>query len=595
MLILVYYMKSHCDKIKNPMLAKFLPREEFESYEDFKENFEINIPQNFNYGYDVIDEWTRLDPERIALLWCNDYGDELRISWKQLSEYSNKFANVLKNHGIKKGDNVLFIAKRRWQFWPLAVACIKIGAPFVPGSFLLTKKDIEYRCKVADIKLVVTVSDKWVVDNVNEALKALPEIKKAYLTTEPGAETTLLEKGVTYDPFEDKELKGWFDITQEMHKTEAEWKKPVGGDLASGKDMMLLYFTSGTTGFPKMVFHDHIHPLGHIITAHYWQQLEMTDCHLSVSDTGWAKSGWGKFYGQWIVGVCNFVYDMDNFVPAWLLEKMQDYKITTFCAPPTIYRFMIQEKVEKYDLSNIRLSFTAGEPLQPEVFNQWKLLTGCGIIEGFGQTEGPVLCANFKWIEPKPGSMGKPSPLYDIDLVDDEGKQVPVGEEGRIVIKGLEKYVPPGLFRGYYKDDASTKKSWYDGMYFPGDMAWKDEDGYFWFVGRSDDVIKCSGYRIGPFEVESAIQEHPSVLECAVTAVPDKVRGEVVKATIILAEGYTPGPELVKDIQNHVKKITAPYKYPRVIEFVDALPKTVSGKIVRREIRRMDEEKYKLE
>jgi len=587
-------MNSNSNNIKNPMLSRFLERESFDSYEDFKQNFKINAPENFNFGYDVIDEWAKIDPNRVALLWCNDHEDERNITWKQLSEYSNKFANVMKSHGIKKGNRILFIAKRRWQYWPLAIACMKLGAAFIPGSFLLTKKDIEYRCKTADVKLVITVSDKWVVDNVNAALKNMKHIKRAYLTTEPNAEFENTEKGISYKP-DSFELKDWFDITKEARNTSSNWEKPENELLASGNDMMLLYFTSGTTGQPKMVFHDYFHPLGHIITAHYWQQLEISDRHISVSDTGWAKSGWGKFYGQWIVGVCNFVYDMDNFVPARLLQKLQDYKVTTFCAPPTIYRFMIQEKVEKYDLSSIRLSFTAGEPLQPEVFNIWKSLTGLDIIEGFGQTEGPVLCANFKWIKPKPGSMGKPSPLYNIDLIDENGDSVPAGEEGRIVIKGLDEYIPPGLFRGYFNDEAATKNSWHDGIYFTGDMAWKDEDGYFWFVGRSDDIIKCSGYRIGPFEVESAIQEHPAVLECAVTSIPDKIRGEVVKATIILTKEYEPSEELVKDIQNHVKKATAPYKYPRVIEFVDELPKTVSGKIIRKEIRRRDEEKYKKE
>lgn len=579
------------DKPKNPMLSRFLPRESFESYEDFKENFRIDIPDDFNYGYDVIDEWANLDPEKTALLWCNDHGDEKCFSWKELADESDRFAAVLSARGIKKGDTVMFIVKRRWQFWPMAIACMKIGAPFIPASFLLTKKDIAYRCEIADVRLIAGTSDKWIVDNINTALSDMKHIQKAVIAPEKNAAAAYIENKTAYAP-EDPALADWFDITAETENVAVPWKMPVSGKPSSGEDLMLIYFTSGTTGLPKMVYHDCNHPLGHIITAHYWQRLESTDRHISVSDTGWAKCGWGKFYGQWIVGVTNFVYDMDDFVPKNLLEKIQDYKVTTFCAPPTIYRFMIQENVENYDLSSVRHSFTAGEPLQPEVFNQWKKLTGCDIIEGFGQTEGPVLCANFEWIAPKPGSMGKPSPLYDIDLVDEDGNTVPVGEEGRLVIKGLDKYIPPGLFRRYYKDEEATRSSWHDGMYFPGDMAWKDEDGYFWFIGRSDDVIKCSGYRIGPFEVESALQEHPSVLECAVTAVPDPVRGEVVKATIVLAQGFEGTPELVKELQNHVKKATAPYKYPRVVEFVPELPKTVSGKIMRKEIRRQDRIKY---
>ncbi|MBO4302374.1 AMP-binding protein [Methanosarcinaceae archaeon] len=573
------------------MLARFLPRESFSSYEDFKTNFRIDIPENFNFGYDIIDEWAKICPEKTALLWCNDHDDEYRISWEELSDLSNRFAAVLKAHGIGKGDAVMYIVKRRWQFWPMAIACMKIGAPFIPASFLLTVKDIDYRCRIADVRLIVGASDKWIVDNINGALKDLSGIQKAVIIPEKNAKKAYIENGTAYAS-DDPALSDWFDVTAEMREVKEPWICPASGKPASGHDMMLVYFTSGTTGYPKMVYHDYNHPLGHIITAHYWQGLESTDLHISVSDTGWAKCGWGKFYGQWIVGVTNFVYDMDDFVPTNLLKKLQDYKVTTFCAPPTIYRFMIQEDVSGYDLSNIRRSMTAGEALQPEVFNQWKKLTGCSIIEGFGQTEGPVLCANFEWLTPKPGSMGKPSPLYDIDLVDDDGRSVPTGEEGRIVIKGLDKYIPPGLFRCYYKDEASTQASWHDGMYFPGDMAWKDEDGYFWFIGRSDDVIKCSGYRIGPFEVESALQEHPAVLECAVTAVPDPIRGEVVKATIVLTQGYVGSPELIKDIQNHVKKATAPYKYPRVVEFVDSLPKTVSGKIMRKEIRRQDRLKY---
>jgi len=334
-----------------------------------------------------------------------------------------------------------------------------------------------------------------------------------------------------------------------------------------------------------MVYYNFTHPIGHIVTAHYWQQLEYSDIHISVSDTGWAKCGWGKIYGQWIVGVTNFVYDMEKFVPQLLLDKISKYHVTTFCAPPTIYRFMIHENVQEFDLSSLRICLTAGEPLQPEVYNQWKRLTGLPIVEGFGQTETTVLAANFEWIEHKPGSMGKPSPIYDIDIVDEDGNSCPTGTEGNIVIRGIDDKWPVGLFQCYYRDEDATKKCMYNNLYNTGDVAWKDEEGYYWFVGRSDDVIKCSGYRIGPFEVESALQTHPSVLECAVTAFPDPDRGQVVKASVVLSKGYLPSESLIKELQDHVKHTTAPYKYPRIIEFLDELPKTISGKIRRVEIR----------
>jgi len=351
---------------------------------------------------------------------------------------------------------------------------------------------------------------------------------------------------------------------------------------------MLMYFTSGTTGMPKIVLHDFNYPLGHIVTARYWQRLPEEGLHLTVAETDWAKAAWGKLYGQWLCGVSIFVYDMDKFVPDRLLRMIEKYRVTSFCAPPTIYRFFIKENLRQYNLSSIKTACTAGEPLNPEVFNQFKEATGLDIIEGFGQTESTVLCANFPWFPSKPGSMGKPSPLYDLDIVDESGRSCPPGVEGNIVIRNLNKFTPPGLFKGYYRDQAATNRVWHDGMYNTGDVAWKDEDGFFWYVGRSDDVIKCSGYRIGPFEVESALMEHPAVLECAVTAAPDPIRGQVVKATIVLAKGWEGSEQLVKELQDYVKHATAPYKYPRIVEFVDELPKTISGKIRRVEIREND-------
>ena len=351
---------------------------------------------------------------------------------------------------------------------------------------------------------------------------------------------------------------------------------------------MLVYFTSGTTGSPKAVCHNFAHPLGHIITAKYWQQVQEDTLHMSVTDSGWAKFGWGKIYGQWIAGATIFAYDMDKFVPTKLLQKIQDYRLTTFCAPPTMYRFMLQEDVASFDLSSVQNFATAGEPLNAEVTLAWERLTGKKIREGFGQTEGPVLLATFPWVEPRPGSMGKPSPLLNVKLLDDEGNEVPDGEEGAICVTGLKEAYPPGLFVGYYQDEERTREAVGGAYYNLHDMAWRDSDGYCFFVGRNDDVIKCSGYRIGPFEVESALIEHPAVVECAVTAAPDPIRGKVVKATVVLAKGWEPSDELVKELQNHVKKTTAPYKYPRIVEFTDELPKTIGGKIKRKLIRTND-------
>jgi len=550
------------------MLEKFLPREKFDSYEDFKENYRVNIPENFNFAYDVVDEWAQRNPEKTAMVWCNDHGDEKIFTFGDLKRLSDKAANLFKSLGIGKGDVVLLILKRRWQFWICTLGLQKVGAVSVPATIQLTKKDIVYRCNLASVKMIISVSDDIVVNNVEAALSESATVKLKALVDEP--------------------KDGWIDFNSSLEAAPEEWTRPVGKESAGGTDPMLMYFTSGTTGMPKIVLHDFTYPIGHIVTAHYWQRLNSDMLHLTVSETGWAKCGWGKIYGQWICGAIIFVYDMDKFEPDRLLRIIEKYKITSFCAPPTIYRYFIKEDLSKYDLSSVKMACTAGEPLNPEVFYQFKKATGLEIIEGFGQSESSVLCANFEWIKPKPGSMGKPSPLYDIDIIDENGQSCPPGVEGNIVIKNLDKYVPPGLFKCYYRDEEATKRVWHDGIYNTGDVAWRDEDGYFWFVGRSDDVIKCSGYRIGPFEVESALLEHPAVLECAVTAAPHPIRGQVVKATVVLASGWEPSEKLVKELQDHVKHVTAPYKYPRIVEFVDELPKTVSGKIRRAEIRKKD-------
>lgn len=547
------------------MLEKFLPRREFSSYEDFKSNYRVKLPEHFNFAYDVMDAWAAEAPDKPAMVWCDDRGGEKIFSFRDMKYLSDKAANFFKDQGIQKGDVVMLLLKRRWHYWVCTLALEKLGAVSIPATIQLTKKDIIYRNNAASVKMIVSVMDHEILSYIEEAVKESPTVLCRALV------------GGNKD--------GWLDFDAGLAKASPDWTRPTGQQAAGGSDNMLMYFTSGTTGMPKIVLHDFYHPIGHIVTAHYWQRLSEEGLHLTVSESGWAKCGWGKLYGQWICGVALFVYDMEKFVPERLLKVMEKYNITSFCAPPTIYRFLIQEDLTKYDLSSIKKACTAGEPLNPEVYYQFKKATGLDIIEGFGQSETTVLCANFQWIIPKPGSMGKPSPLYDIDIVDENGRSCPAGTEGNIVVKNLDKGLPPGLFKGYYRDEEATSRVWSNGVYNTGDMAWRDEDGYYWFVGRSDDVIKCSGYRIGPFEVESALMEHPSVLECAVTAAPDSVRGQIVKATIVLTKGWTGNDALIKELQLHVKKATAPYKYPRIIEFVDELPKTISGKIKRKEIR----------
>ena len=550
------------------ILKKYCPRIDFDSYEDFYENFKINVPEAFNFGFDVVDEWAAVEPDKKALLWCNDAGEERTFTFTDIARLSNKAANAFRGLGIAKGDVVLCILRRRWEYWVVATALCKLGATIIPATLQLTKKDISYRANSADVKAMVCVNDPYVVEQTEEALAEAPSIKNTILV--------------------DGQREGWISFDSLIENESETFERPTGDAGVTSKDIMLIYFTSGTTGNPKAVMHNFAHPLGHILTAKYWQQVQENKLHMSVTDSGWAKFGWGKIYGQWIAGATVFCYDMDKFIPAKLLQHMQDYQLTTFCAPPTMYRFMLQEDVASYDLSSIQNFATAGEPLNAEVTIQWERLTGKKIREGFGQTEGPVLLATYPWIEPRPGSMGKPSPLLNTKLLDDNGCEVEDGEEGAICVTGLKEAYPPGLFVGYYHNPEKTAEAVGGEYYNLHDMAWRDSDGYCFFVGRNDDVIKCSGYRIGPFEVESALVAHPAFVECAVTAAPDPIRGKVVKATIVLAKGYEPSDELVKELQNHVKHTTAPYKYPRVVEFVDELPKTVGGKIKRKQIRTQD-------
>ncbi len=532
--------------------------------EDFRKNFKINVPENFNFGYDIVDEWAAKAPGKRALCWTNDKGEHIDFTFADIKRETDKTASYFQSLGIGKGDMVMLILKRRYEFWFSVIALHKIGAVAIPATHLLTKKDIVYRTNAASVKAIVAIGEEPLVSSIQEAMPESPTVKN------------LISIGQTIP-------EGWEDFHKGIEHA-APFVRPE--NVNTNDDLFLLYFTSGTTGNPKMVTHSFSYPLGHIVTAKYWQNLNEESLHLTVADTGWAKAAWGKLYGQWIAGAAVFVYDHEKFVPAELLSVIEKYRVTSFCAPPTMYRFMIREDLKKYDLSALKYCTIAGEPLNPSVYETFLKETGIKMKEGFGQTETTVSIVTFPWMEPKPGSMGVPSPAFDMDLITADGRSAEDGEQGEIILR-TDRWKPVGLFLGYYRDEEKTKEIYHDNVYHTGDIAWRDEDGYYWFVGRTDDVIKSSGYRIGPFEVESALMTHPAVVECAITGAPDEVRGQVVKATIVLAKAYREraGEELIKEIQDHVKKVTAPYKYPRIVEFVDELPKTISGKIRRVEIR----------
>lgn len=546
------------------MLDKFLEKASFESYEDFMQNFKIKVPENFNFGYDVVDAWAEKEPDKKALLWTNDQGEEIQFTFADIKRESDKTASFFASQGIGRGDMVMLILKRHYQFWFSIVALHKLGATVIPATHLLTEKDIIYRCEKADIKAIVATGDEIVINHIQNSLPKCPTLK------------TLISTGPIVP-------EGWFDFNKEIEAA-APFVRP---ELANtNDDVSLMYFTSGTTGNPKMVAHDFTYPLGHIITGSFWHNVKEDSLHLTLADTGWGKAVWGKLYGQWIAGANVFVYDYEKFEPVDVLHMIQKYGITSFCAPPTVFRFLIREDLTKFDISTLKYCTIAGEALNPKVYDEWKRLTGIKLMEGFGQTETTLTIATYPWLEPKPGSMGCKGPVYDIDLLTADGRWAEDGEQGEIVVR-TNGVKPVGLFKEYLKDPELTHEAYHDDIYHTGDVAWRDEDGYFWFVGRTDDVIKSSGYRIGPFEVESALMTHPAVVECAITGVPDEIRGQVVKATIVLAKDYKDkaGEALIKEIQNHVKRVTAPYKYPRIVEFVDELPKTISGKIRRVEIR----------
>ncbi len=549
------------------MIEKYLKQTKFRDFEDFKVNYELIVPEDFNFAYDVVDSWATINPGKQALLWTNDKGECRSYTFGEIKEISDRTAAYFSSVGIQKGDMVMAILKRRAEFWFTIIALHKIGAVIIPATHLLTKKDIIYRNNAADIKAIVCDGDELLIGSINDALPESPSIRK------------LISIG-PYIP------DGWDDFHNGIQHA-IPFVRPA--EATKNSDPLIVSFTSGTTGDPKMVMLDHVYPLAHIITASYWHNLDENSLHLTIADTGWLKAVWGKLYGQWLAGAAVFVYDHEKFAPADMLSILSKHKVTSLCAPPTIFRFLIREDLARYDLSNLKWCTIAGEALNPAVYEQFYKMTGIKLREGYGQSETTLSVLTTPWVEPKPGSMGLPNPHYNIDLLTPDGRSAEAGEQGEIVICYDKKY-PVGLFKGYYRNQRLTDEALKDGIYYTGDLCWKDEDGYFWFVGRSDDVIKSSGYRIGPFEVESALMTHPAVVECAITGVPDETRGQIVKATVILAKDYKDkaGEALIKELQDHVKQVTAPYKYPRIIEFVDELPKTISGKIRRVEIRQRD-------
>lgn len=546
------------------MLEKFLSKIEFKSYEDFMQGFKVRVPEDFNFGYDVIDAWAKAVPEKEALLWVNDRGEVKHVTYGAFKNITDQCAAFFQGIGIGKGDRVMLILKRRVEWWYAMVALHKIGAVAIPATHMLTEKDIIYRCHMAGISCIISCGDPIVLGHVQKARRFSP----------------MLRHCISIGPIVPNGFYDFWRGLQEASPLERIKRNKV-------TDNFLLYFTSGTTGEPKMVMHDYSYPLAHIITAKYWHNLDENSLHLTLADTGWGKAAWGKFYGQMIVGATIFIYDFEgHFIPANLLKVMQDYNVTSFCAPPTIYRFLIREDISAYNLSSLKWCTTAGESLNPSVFIEWEKKTGITVREAYGQTETTMVVGTYPWVTPRPGAMGVCNSQYDIDVVDENGNHVNPMEQGELVIK-VDKGKPLGLFKKYYRNEEMTEQRIVDGKYYTGDVVYYDKDGYLWFVSRIDDVIKTSGYRVGPFEVESALMTHPAVLECAITAVPDEIRGQIVKATIVLTKEYKDkaSEKLIKELQTHVKKETAPYKYPRIIEFIDELPKTISGKVRRAAIR----------
>ncbi len=549
---------------------------EYTSYEDLKANCRLQAPEDFNFAYDIVDRYARETPDKRALVWIDDNSDEAKVfTFADISRESKRAAYWLTLKGIKKGDMVMLMLRRRYEWWFLLPALHRIGAVAIAASDQLLKSDIEYRTNAADVKMIISYDNPHVQEEIEKAMEKSPSVQ--YL--------------VTVGP--DRE--GWINFHEEYEKIDPEFPRPVGDAATHNSDPMLMYFTSGTSGYPKMVLHDFTYPIGHIITAKYWHCVVDDGLHLTIAETGWAKASWGKIYGQWICGTAQFVYDMNMLKPDKMLTLISKYGLTTFCAPPTVYRFLVRQDLSKYDLSKCQRFSTAGEALNDEVYDRWLEQTGKRIYEGYGQSESAVICGNFMEYADspvKPGSMGRPSPAYDVEILNPNDKPVPNGEVGELCIH-VDKGHPFGLLTGYHKDISLTAEAFDGGYYHTGDNVYRDDDGYIWFVGRKDDIIKSSGYRISPFEVESILQKHPAVMECAVTGVEDAKRGQIVKATIVLVPSYKDKDpkEMEVEISTFAKENTAMYKIPRIYEFVDELPKTISGKIRRVEIREKDKGK----
>ena len=547
---------------------------DFTDYEDFKKNCKLKTKQDFNFAYDIVDRYASDFPGKRALVWINDEGEEKTFTFDDISRESKRAAYWLVSKGIKKGDTVMLVLRRRYEWWILMPALHRIGAIVIPATDQLLQSDIEYRTNAADVKMIISYDNPIIQGEIE---KSMPNSKTVQYLVTVGKE----------------KRDGWISFHEEYEKAPAEFPRPVGEAATHNKDPMLLYFTSGTSGYPKMVLQDYDYPIGHIMTAKYWHGVVEDGLHLTIAETGWAKSTWGKLYGQWIAGTALFVYDMNMFKPAKMLEMISKYGLTTFCAPPTVYRYLVRQNLSKYDLSKCTRFSTAGEALNDEVYNKWLEQTGKKIYEGYGQTESTIICGNFLELsEIRPGSMGRPNPLYNVEILDANNKSVPAGEIGELCIH-VENGRPFGLLMGYHKDVALTANAFDGGVYHTGDNVYMDEDGYVWFVGRKDDIIKTAGYRVSPFEVESILQKHPAVMECAVTGVEDPKRGMAVKATIVLSPGYDKKDpkEMEIELSTFAKENTAMYKCPRIFEFLPELPKTISGKIRRVEIRERDKGK----
>ncbi|MCQ2387824.1 MAG: AMP-binding protein [Clostridia bacterium] len=557
---------------------KFLgkEREKFKSYSKLTENFHLTYPNDFNFAYDVVDWLARYKPNKKAMVWLSNKMEEKIFTFKDMSLWSNKAANYLKEMGIKKGDKILLVLKRSYYFWFLFLGAHKLGAIPIQATNMLKGHDYTYRCNKAGVKAVFITGDDDCTERFDEVANECKTVELKFVTKHK------VPSGG-----------GWIDFESGIEKASDKWTRPTGKDATCTKDVMFMSFTSGTTGYPKIIMHDFTYPLGHIMTGVFWHRVVDGGLHFTISDTGWLKSLWGKLYGQWLGESAVLVYDFDKFNAKEILEVIEKYKVTTFCVPPTMYRFILQEDISKYDLSSLTHCCSAGEALSADIFNKWKESTGLSIHEGFGQTETTVCIGTLVGFnEPVSGFIGKAIPGYNIKILDEDDNECLIGEEGEICIQATLNNKPCGVTCGYFEDEESTKRAWRNGYFHTGDKAYINEHNYIKYIGRNDDVIKSSGYRIGPFEVESVIMEHPSVLEVAVTGVPDEKRGFVVKATIVLKKGYKGSDKLVKEIQDFVKANTAPYKYPRIIEFVDSLPKTISGKIRRTEIRENDMKKY---